>query len=47
MTSRAFLTLEILCMILAIVSLFRGRIEWAILMLGAAAICNSMIKRMP
>jgi len=45
MTSRQFLGLEILCVILAIVSIFKGQWEWAILMLGCAMLSNSMIGR--
>jgi len=45
MTSRQFLTLEILCVILAACCILRGHFGWALAMLGCAMLSNSMIGR--
>ena len=43
MTSRQFLALEILCIILAACCILRGHFGWALAMLGCAMLSNSMI----
>jgi len=43
MTSKQFLCLEILCVILAACCILRGHFGWALAMLGCAAVSNSMI----
>ena len=45
MISRQFLALEILCLILAACCILRGHIGWTVIMLGCAAVSNSMIGR--
>ena len=45
MTSRAFLTLEGICFVMAIACYLRGHIGWTVIMLGCAAVSNSMIGR--
>jgi len=45
MTSKQFFALEIFCVILAACCVFRGHIGWTVIMLGCAAVSNSMIGR--